>query len=546
MRTPSSPWLASLLMLAPATAQARSDEDRFQASGAQYVATVHEALHLRWKTFTDLLHTLPAGNPLRDNSGLATTVELAVLPDGAIATVTRTAGSGQPGFDDAPADLLRDVKRLPPPPSALRSDDGRVYLRWHFDRAAEDSDRGVVIERKLPVRDAVKQLVAAGSADLAAERAGEEIAARPAEQGQILQLLADAVVRHDARSSDPALRSTAARALGHLDHPDVLLSALLRDPDRGVREQSFAAVGERALSRALLSQIVDSLRGDEAAAAASAIGRLGEHDLIAAADAAGARAALGQTLLGGRAAPECAAALHALHDDPAARATISTLLARPSARAAGARAALQLGDPALEPALLGAASSAGDRPLVMEALGHLGAAASPAARAAIWKAMRDDRAEVRVAATRAALALGDRRSRGRFVDGLADSDAAVRAASVSALVALCGDSAADELYRPMRDASPVVRAALAAALTSHPLASAQAIVRRLHSDEDAAVQAALSPAPAPPPSADPAQRLLHAAGDAERVRAAAEWLSAHAAAGARGPGRPVAVSSIAR
>src|SRR5258708_32289302 len=64
-------WGAVVLLLTTSTARARSGEERFRVSGAAYTAAVHQPVHLRWKTFTDLLHTLPASNPLRDNAAPA-------------------------------------------------------------------------------------------------------------------------------------------------------------------------------------------------------------------------------------------------------------------------------------------------------------------------------------------------------------------------------------------------------------------------------------------------------------------------------------------
>ncbi|MGP2407970.1 hypothetical protein ACTUM1_15630, partial [Listeria monocytogenes] len=79
------------------------------------------------------------------------------------------------------------------------------------------------------------------------------------------------------------------------------------------------------------------------------------------------------------------------------------LLGSPATRGRGARAALQLGRPELEPPLLSALpeASAEDKPVVLDALGRLGPALSPAGRSALYRALSDGRAAVRAGAVRA-------------------------------------------------------------------------------------------------------------------------------------------------
>lgn len=532
----------SLLVL-PATALGATDEERFREAGSSYVEQVHEALHARWKTFTEMLLTMPPGTRFRDDKELSVTLELKVWPDGTVVRVEHTSASGLSGFDSAPVELVRDLARLPPPPPGLRSDDGQVYLRWRFDRAGEDADRGAVIERRLPIEDAVERLVGVGAADRAAQRVDEEISAAPARAPELLWRLARAVVRRDVTSSEPARRAVAARALAVLDDNEGALLALARDPDAAVRAAAYDAIGHTEPTAPLTGALMAALDGPDAASAARAIGQQCQDASRAARcrdEGAGSlRMAVRRLLASGRVPAEAAAALAAMGDGATARSMTATLLTVASTRAAGARAALQLAAPPLEDALVTALAAAKgeEKALLVEALGALGRNLSTAGRGAATRALGDGDAVVRAAAARAVGAAFERKAKSRLIDVLADESAPVRAAATAALVAIAPDDASDELFRPLRDSAASVRAALAAALVAHPSDLTTPLLRRLRTDPDPLVQrAARGAAPAVAVAAssvtsggeDSDARLLRAPSDAERARAAADWLCLHA------------------
>src|SRR5438105_3009014 len=120
-------WLVGALLF-PSVGLA---EDRWHGAAEPYLGQARERIHRRWAGF---VRELPRAGAQYQDSKLAVELELTVEPDGAISRVVRTRGSGLAGFDDAPLDLVRDVGRLPPPPPALFSDDGKAHLRWRFAR----------------------------------------------------------------------------------------------------------------------------------------------------------------------------------------------------------------------------------------------------------------------------------------------------------------------------------------------------------------------------------------------------------------------------
>lgn len=547
-----------LLLGLPGVCAARSDEERFRDSGVAYVDQVHQQLHARWRTFTELLYTLPAGERLREDATLAATVEIALWPDGTIVQVERVAQSGLPGFDEAPTDLLKDLGKLPAPPPALRSDDGRVHLRWRFDRASADADVGLVFDRRLPIEEAVEALIEAGSPERAAARVLEELAEHPADREHLLEVMADAVARRAAAAPEPARRAAAARALAYLDEGEAALRTLAQDPEPAVRTEALEALGRRPPCPKAMALLLQALAGEQAVAAARGLEHLGQGEALASAERERLRAALLDSLRAGRAPAEVVEALRAQGPASAAAALEATraLLSQPAQRLAGIRAAIQLAEPSLEPALLAALpeADADARPLLLVALGRLGARLQPAGRAAVLRALSDESPAVRAEAVRAVGGIGERRYQSRLVDALGDAEAPVRAAAVTALVEVAGERAVDELFRPLRDSAPSVRAALAAALVEHNLAGTQSYLRRLRGDCCPLVQAAArgadSEAPAPPVD----ERLLATRSDAarelDRTRAAAEWLARGDApatdeAAPDGAG-PIVVSILAR
>lgn len=101
---------------------------------AVYIARMHRRVHELWGFgFLVQLDGKGASHPLNDFD-LYTVIELSVNPDGSIHKTTITHTSGKLEFDVAAIDTLISSSPFEETPAAIRSADGRVYLRWGFYR----------------------------------------------------------------------------------------------------------------------------------------------------------------------------------------------------------------------------------------------------------------------------------------------------------------------------------------------------------------------------------------------------------------------------
>src|SRR5579883_1737237 len=135
--------LSLLLFCLPA----RAERD-WGGADAPYLKALHERIHPRWAAF---LGELPRMGPTYQDPRLRAELVIAIAADGTLAGTALRSKTGVAGFDDATVDVVRDVGRLPPPPAGLRSDDGRVYVRWGFARQPPGCDDFAVIEQRLPL-----------------------------------------------------------------------------------------------------------------------------------------------------------------------------------------------------------------------------------------------------------------------------------------------------------------------------------------------------------------------------------------------------------
>ncbi len=69
-----------------------------------------------------------------NNKGLVVSVEINVAPTGKVSSTGLVASSGYDPFDDTALDAVSSLDRLPPPPKALLSDDGKVHMFWTLKR----------------------------------------------------------------------------------------------------------------------------------------------------------------------------------------------------------------------------------------------------------------------------------------------------------------------------------------------------------------------------------------------------------------------------
>lgn len=101
---------------------------------ALYVARMHRRIHELWGFgFLEDLDDKAADYPL-NNPDLWVNLEVSVNPDGSVHKVTIAKTSGKTEFDVAAVDTILSAAPYEPTPEAIRSVNGKVYLRWGFYR----------------------------------------------------------------------------------------------------------------------------------------------------------------------------------------------------------------------------------------------------------------------------------------------------------------------------------------------------------------------------------------------------------------------------
>jgi TonB family protein len=101
---------------------------------ALYIARMHRRIHELWGFgFLEQLDSKPADDPLNDQN-LWVNLEMSVNADGTVHKVTIAKTSGKTEFDVAAVDTVISAGPYEPTPDAIRSPDGRIYLRWGFYR----------------------------------------------------------------------------------------------------------------------------------------------------------------------------------------------------------------------------------------------------------------------------------------------------------------------------------------------------------------------------------------------------------------------------
>ena len=101
---------------------------------AVFVARMHRRIHELWGFgFLEQLDSRGSTDPL-NNFDLWVNIEMSVNPDGTVHKYTVVKTSGKLEFDVAALDTVIQAAPYPETPEAIRSVDGRVYLRWGFYR----------------------------------------------------------------------------------------------------------------------------------------------------------------------------------------------------------------------------------------------------------------------------------------------------------------------------------------------------------------------------------------------------------------------------
>jgi len=101
---------------------------------AVYIARMHRRIHELWGFgFLEQLDNRAANDPLNDTN-LWVNLEVSVNQDGTLHKVTIAKTSGKTEFDVAAVDTVITAGPFESTPEAIRSVDGRIYLRWGFYR----------------------------------------------------------------------------------------------------------------------------------------------------------------------------------------------------------------------------------------------------------------------------------------------------------------------------------------------------------------------------------------------------------------------------
>jgi TonB family protein len=101
---------------------------------AIYIARMHRRIHELWGFgFLEDLDDKGSDYPLNDPN-LWVNLEVSVNPDGSLHKVTIAKTSGKTEFDVAAVDTVISSAPFDATPEAIRSVDGRIYLRWGFYR----------------------------------------------------------------------------------------------------------------------------------------------------------------------------------------------------------------------------------------------------------------------------------------------------------------------------------------------------------------------------------------------------------------------------
>jgi TonB family protein len=101
---------------------------------ALFIARMHRRIHELWGFgFLEELDNKGADYPL-NNPDLWVNLEVSINPDGSLHKVTIAKTSGNTEFDVAAVDTVLSAAPYDATPEAIRSSNGRVYLRWGFYR----------------------------------------------------------------------------------------------------------------------------------------------------------------------------------------------------------------------------------------------------------------------------------------------------------------------------------------------------------------------------------------------------------------------------
>lgn len=101
---------------------------------ATYLVTIHNRIHpIFADSFLSSIDGLPRSHPMSDPK-IFTRLEIVVSKEGRLVKMGVVRTSGVTAFDIAALDAVNRASPFGPPPSAIVSSDGNVYLHWEFHR----------------------------------------------------------------------------------------------------------------------------------------------------------------------------------------------------------------------------------------------------------------------------------------------------------------------------------------------------------------------------------------------------------------------------
>ncbi len=101
---------------------------------ATYLNGMHNRIHpIFAEAFLESLDRLPPDHPMNDQT-LVTRLEIVLTKEGRLKRMGIVKNSGVTAFDIAALDAVDRAQPFGPPPNAIISPDGNVYLHWEFHR----------------------------------------------------------------------------------------------------------------------------------------------------------------------------------------------------------------------------------------------------------------------------------------------------------------------------------------------------------------------------------------------------------------------------
>jgi TonB family protein len=104
---------------------------------AQFITRMHRQIHELWAFgFMAGLDSKPSTIPL-NNPSLVAKLEIVLDQQGHVDRVNMVRSSGLTVYDAAAIDVVYSASPYPPPPPAILSGNGKVYIHWTFHRNEE-------------------------------------------------------------------------------------------------------------------------------------------------------------------------------------------------------------------------------------------------------------------------------------------------------------------------------------------------------------------------------------------------------------------------